>query len=395
MIAPLRPLRALITADRVGGVWSYVLELLSALDEAAELVLAVSGGVPRAQREALERRANVVAVEPLPPQLEWMPDPWADVDAADERLLALERAYAPDVVHLNAYAHGALPLRAPVLVVGHSCVCSWFEAVRGREAPREWDEYRRRVRAGLAGADLVAAPTRAMLAALERHYGPLRAARVLPNARRAALFPPGRKDPLVLAAGRLWDEAKNLEAVGRVAGRLPWPVFFAGPVRSPSDEPGAPGEAWRWERARGTHLLGALPPEVLASWLARASIFVHPARYEPFGLGPLEAALAGAALVLGDIPSLREVWGPDARYVPPGDDDALAAALRDLIERPTLRRELAGRAQERARRYGPERFARGYLDAYRWLIAAAAEQDELARPALAAEVDSSSGGGPR
>ncbi len=31
-----------------------------------------------------------------------------------------------------------------------------------------------------------------------------------------------------------------------------------------------------------------------------------PARYEPFGLSVLEAALSGCALVLGDIPSLRE-----------------------------------------------------------------------------------------
>ena len=34
----------------------------------------------------------------------------------------LERRLRPDVVHLNGYTHGALPWRAPVLVVGHSCV---------------------------------------------------------------------------------------------------------------------------------------------------------------------------------------------------------------------------------------------------------------------------------
>ena len=33
-----------------------------------------------------------------------------------------------------------------------------------------------------------------------------------------------------------------------------------------------------------------------------------PARYEPFGLSILEAALSGCALVLGDLPSLRELW---------------------------------------------------------------------------------------
>ena len=98
----------------------------------------------------------------------------------------------PDVVHLNQFAFGALPFAAPTLLVAHSCVCSWWEAVHGEPAPSGWDDYRDVVRRGLDGADLAVAPTRAMLDALERAHGARPHAVVLPNGRRAAAFPPGR-----------------------------------------------------------------------------------------------------------------------------------------------------------------------------------------------------------
>jgi hypothetical protein len=62
-----------------------------------------------------------------------------------------------------------------------------------------------------------------------------------------------------------------------------------------------------------------------------------PARYEPFGLGPREAGLAGCALALGDLASLHEVWGDAATYA--SDDTALAAALTALLADPPLARE--------------------------------------------------------
>src|SRR6185437_10705304 len=164
---------------------------------------------------------------------------------------------------------------APVLVVGHSCVCSWWEAVRGQSPPHEWDEYVRRVRYGLAAASLVVAPSHAMLGALVRHYGPFPDAEVIPNGRDASRFRPGHKEPLIFAAGRLWDEAKNVGALCRVAGSLPWPAYVAGSTRGPDGADQA---------VEHVHALGVLPPDELAEWLGRASIYAFPARYEPFGL---------------------------------------------------------------------------------------------------------------
>jgi glycogen(starch) synthase len=114
--------------------------------------------------------------------------------------------------------------------------------------------------------------------------------------------------------------------------------------------------------------LGSLDPAVLAAWLARAAIFVLPARYEPFGLAVLEAALARCALVLGDIPSLREIWDASALYVCPNDADESSAALRRLIQDPILRDDFAERAHQRALAFTPKRMAEGYVKLYRELL---------------------------
>jgi len=63
-------------------------------------------------------------------KLEWMEDPWTDVEEAGAWLLELAQRVQPDLVHLNNYVHGALPWSVPVLMVGHSCVLSWWQAQR-------------------------------------------------------------------------------------------------------------------------------------------------------------------------------------------------------------------------------------------------------------------------
>jgi glycogen synthase len=358
-------MRVLMTADTVGGVWTYALELADALAEHdVEVFLATTGAPLSPAQRAQLRESSVARAYAQSLKLEWMEDPWRDVDLAGRWLLEIRDEVEPDVVHLNGYAHGTLPWELPLLVAGHSCVLSWHAAVRGEEAPPTWSRYAAAVAAGLAAADLVVAPTRAMLGELERHYGLSGERRVIPNGRRAAGLR-REKEPFVFTAGRLWDDAKNVAALDRVAPRLPWPVAVAGEL--------PPGR--RPAHARG---LGRLDRSAVDEWLARASVFALPARYEPFGLAALEAGLAGCALVLGDIASLREVWGDAALFVDPDDDDALAAALTLLIEQPARRDELARRAVERARRYTPERMAAAYVKAYQRLAPAGARHAEAA-----------------
>jgi glycosyltransferase involved in cell wall biosynthesis len=328
-------MRILMTADAVGGVWTYARDLADALD--ADVVIATMGPPPPEAPEDV-----VVSTYAL----EWEDDPWEDVDRAGIWLLELEDELRPDVVHLNGYAHGALPWRAPVLVAAHSDVCSGWAAVHGEPAPPRYDRYRAAVTAGLRAADVLVAPTVAVLADLGRNFRLPRRSAVVPNG--SSLTPAScDKEPFVAALGRFHDQAKNLEAIERARGSCPWPIVTAG--------------------AGST--LGRLGRDGVRTLLARASIFASPVRYEPFGLGILEAARSGCALVLGDVPSLRELWERAALFVAPWDDEALAAALRLLAEDDELRTDLATRARQRAARYTVERMAAGYTAVYEELCA--------------------------
>jgi glycosyltransferase involved in cell wall biosynthesis len=98
--------------------------------------------------------------------------------------------------------------------------------------------------------------------------------------------------------------------------------------------------------------------------MAHAAIYAFPALYEPFGLSVLEAALCGCALVLGDVPSLRELWTGMAVFVDPRDPSAVTAAIRRLASDDAARERLAELARARALQMDPDVMAAQYLSAY-------------------------------
>ena len=357
----LFPSRILMTADAVGGVWTYALELARALaSERVKIALAVMGPPPTPAQRAEAGRLTNLTLHEAPFALEWMDDPWVDVDRAGDWLLELAEDFRPEVVHLNGYAHAALPWAAPVVVVAHSCVFSWWSAVRPDAVPPSYKEYRRRVAEGLAAAALVVAPTAAMLAALTEHYGESAAGWVIHNAGDARRFVPGPKKPQILAAGRAWDEAKNLAGLNAVAPQVRWPIHLAGECHHPDG-----GGTARFDHV---HCLGKLDAARMRARLAESAIYALPARYEPFGLSALEAGLSGCALVLGDIPSLREVWGDAAVFVTPGDQAALARNLNALIDDQARWNDLGQRARARALEFTPAKMTARYLEAYRFCL---------------------------
>ncbi len=348
----------LMTADAVGGVWTYCLDLARGLARhGVRVTLAVMGPEPSPRQRDEARLVPGLDLHVGPCRLEWMHEPWSDVDAAGDWLLGLAERVRPDVVHLNGFCHAALPWSVPTMVVGHSDVLSWWQAVKGSPAPMdEWGEYARRVREGLCAAGLVAAPTAAILNELQRLYGPFDNGRVIHNGRNAAEFTVGAKRSIVFSAGRFWDEAKNISALQSVAPKLDWPVYVAGEV----------GE--NRPRTTGVNFLGRLCPSAIGAWMGRASIYALPAKYEPFGLSILEAALSGCALVVGDIPTLRELWDGAAVFVDPNRPEELFAAIDGLTRDDRRRHEMAHLATERAKEYSVAAMACGTLFAYQDLV---------------------------
>jgi glycogen(starch) synthase len=352
-------MKVLMSVDCLGGVWNFALELAAALPEVS-YVLAVQGRAPSlAQREQAGRLGNVT-LESRECLLEWMQGCERDLAMTGEWLLELGNRYSPDLVHLNDYAHATLPWTQPVLVVAHSCVVSWWRAVHGTSPPAEWDRYRARVGAAIERADTVVAPTQSFLREISAIYAAPRRGYTVYNARarRAARHLQSARDPCVLAAGRLWDEAKNLKALDEAAAGLDEKVFVAGELRSPEGQQAA---------CEVAQPLGPLSASELAEWMERAMVFAAPALYEPFGLAPLEAALRGCALVLGDIATLRELWGGAAVFVDPRDAAALRAQLRLILADERRRTDLAARALRRAQLFSPARMATGYRGVYREL----------------------------
>jgi glycogen synthase len=352
----MTPRRVLMTTDAVGGVWTYSLELARGLSDAGVEVMLVVVGPPPSETQ----RAEAIAVSGLillvpGLSLEWQ-DRAGPLDLpARQRLLRLARAFEPDLIHCNGFREAAVGFQPPVVLTAHSCVATWWRACRGGEMPPEWSAYADGLRAGLAAASVVVAPSEAFLGDFAAAWGPSAHSRAIHNGLDIERGHATRRQPIVLAAGRLWDEAKNVAAIAAVAPELPWPVRLAG-EGSPNGAGSVPPS-------------GRLERDELLTAMGEAAIFVAPARYEPFGLAVLEAAQSGCALVLGDIPSLRELWGDAARFVPPSDPQALHGTLLELIADPTALGRAQAVARQRSRHFSRRRMVGRYLELYGEVLA--------------------------
>jgi glycosyltransferase involved in cell wall biosynthesis len=197
-----------------------------------------------------------------------------------------------------------------------------------------------RIRVILPGVPGFAAPRTATREPLVLYVGSLFNRRRLPDLiaafAQASHDVPGAR-LVIVGADRTWPR-QNLEAVAvghRVASRV--------------------------------ELRSYVPDGELARLYARASVFAFLSEYEGFGMTPLEALAAGVPVVVLDTPVAREVYGPAAEYVRPGDIDGTAAALRRYLTSPLPVKQLA---------HAPSVLAR-----YSWDRAAAETLEEIERVA--------------
>lgn len=350
-------MKILMTTDTVGGVWVYSLELCRALERyGVEVHLAAMGSWPSpAQQVAVEKMPNVLLYK-SDFRLEWMKDPWQDVEQSRKWINSIYHTIQPDIVHLNNYAHVENDWTAPVVTVFHSCVQTWWQAVKGKAAPNNWDKYTRTVKESLEASDVVVGPTRAILEKAKNIHQFSSESKVIHNGRRSFSSEEKPKEEFVLCMGRMWDEAKNLPLLSKIAAKLPWPVYVAGERVNP--------DTGKQCTAENVKFLGKLSPEEVQKWMQRASVFVSPTRYEPFGLAILEAAHNGCALVLSELDTLKELWQEAALFFDPEDEkDAEKMALL-LLDNPLFLKELSVRAKERAADFSAEKMGAAYFDLY-------------------------------
>lgn len=346
-------MKALVTTDNIGGVWTFTLELTKGLKKhGVEVILAVIGEPLTSEQKA---ELSGISYRHFKAKQEWMEDPWEDVYASGKWLMWLTELENPDVVHLNSYTLGCLEWNIPVVVTLHSCVLSWWEAVKNEQAPASWNKYREHVKAGMQSADIVTAPSKSMLCAAENYYGPFRNKKVIYNGRNHKLFNRSNKQKLVFSMGRLWDEAKNINLLVEAAVKLNYPLYIAGEMH--------PYESIML--TSNVHFLGRLNQQQVSEWLAKAWIYALPAKYEPFGYSFLEAALSGCVLVGGKISSLKEIWNDNMLYADTDGAEELAILLNELFSDDEKLNVYAEKAYENAIvNYSAESMTKNYFNIY-------------------------------
>lgn len=351
-------MRVLMTIDAVGGVWRYAMDLAAGLRAKGVSTAFLGFGPPPSSR--LRGEAEALGA------LDWTEAPLDWLVAHEEALAPVPRViersarrHGADLLHLNLPSQAAaLQAEVPVLAVSHSCVATWFRAVRGSPLPPDWAWQGRITARGLRRSNIVVAPSRSHADALVAAYGALTSLQVVHNmtAPREAAKGDG---PFAVAAGRWWDEGKGGATLDAAAEHARWPVRMLGALRSSNGQSFVPRHA-AWT--------GEVPHGEAVALMNRAGAFVSPSLYEPFGLAVAEAAELGLPLVLSDIPTFRELWDGAALFFAPRDPYALAHHLDTLAANPALRASLGAAARRRAARFTPLAQADAMLALYGSLL---------------------------
>ena len=357
--------------DVPGGVQVHVRELSAHLRERGHEVRILAPGRPSGKRDdawivgrAIPVRGNgSVARISFGPQV-------ATVVA---RALREER---PDVIHVHeplvpsVSMHAVLNANAPVVATFHSNVgrervsSIWFKLAAPMVRP-VWNRLARRIAVSDAARHSVTS---------RMGDGELL---IVPNGVDVARFA-GAK-PAVLPGGR------HLLFVGRLEERKGFPVAVAAFARlaerypdlrllvvGDGSERDAVDDLAPAVRAR-VEMLGRVDDDRLAGYLRAATLYLGPATGgESFGIVLAEAMAAGLPIVASDIAGYRDVArnGREAVLVPPGDPDALVAAVGRVLDDPALARSLGGSGALRATDFAWDTVADRLVDVYRQVLSA-------------------------
>ena len=350
-------LALLLVSDGQGGVWRGSLELAAALgDQNVDVHFAIPAPTSAEQRAAIARAGARGAA-------------W---DGRPESLPRLARALDADLVHLPSPALAAgVELPVPVIATLHGCPAVRWASLGDGPPPAHVAEEATRIRAGIERLDLLVTPTAAFAAAAARIHGLAAAPAAVHHGRAWRESPSAAPHDFAFASSLVWDETRDLATLERAAARLAVPFYAAGRI----DEEAA-------ARLEHVHPLGLLDHEELDRRLGARPVFISAARYEPFGMTVLEAAMAGCPLILSDIPTYRELWDGVASFAAPGDDAAFARAIGELVGDDFARAARGRAARERATRYTSNATASRMAALYRRLATARPMPDPEPGPEL-------------
>ena len=197
--------------------------------------LAVCGPRPDASQEAECRSLRNVSLAWTGLPLDWMAADAAAVGDVAGALVAIAHEWGADLLHLNIPSQAAgLPDGIPVVVTSHSCLPTWWRAVKRSDLPQDWRWQQELTAQGMRRADVVMVPTASHGKAIVGTYGALGNLHVVSNATSLPEPACAAKKPFVFSAGRWWDEGKNVATVEAVATLMRWPLRLAGGLAGPN-----------------------------------------------------------------------------------------------------------------------------------------------------------------
>jgi len=344
----------LATSLHGGGPVEHALTLAGALTTAGVEVEASCGDTDLAERFAaagatphvlpLERTADPAGAR----QLARLARGVDVIHAQDRRTGLLTRVWRPDGTPRVYTVHGLPDPYLPIPAnVGRRPGLRNQLAYRGLDA---WLARR---------SDTLVVASRALAAQLHRRLGfPAGRMEVIPNGVKPV---PASAGGEVVASISMLEPVKGLDTFVRAAALL-------GDAGGARFEIAGSGSAAAELRGLATRLGApvAFPGHVPApAMLPRLRAFVLTSWFENCPMALLEAMMAGVPAVVTDVGGVPELVADTALVVPPGDPDALADALRRLLESPDLAADLGARARARAlASFTAERNARSLIDLY-------------------------------
>jgi glycosyltransferase involved in cell wall biosynthesis len=340
------------------GIGNYLRGSLAGLVEAA----AADGGhevVAFAPTSARGLRAIPAALAGIPVELRLRPFPWSHrVRMAWSRrgTPPVERFLGPvDVLHFSDWMYP--PQRAGVRATTiHDLVPLRFPEWT---TPRTREMHGEKYANAAATCDVVFANSAYTAADVVERLGiPAERVRVAPPGLGEGFAPEGEKAdlgrPYVLALGT-FEPRKNLARLVDAWRLLDGELGLALAGGEGWGEGGAPADP-------GIRRLGYVPDADVPRYLRGAAAFAYPSLFEGFGMPVVEAMACGTPVVASAHPSLDEACGDAAVRVDPLDPEAIAAGIREAVDR---REELVPRGLVHASRFTWRAVGDTFLAGYR------------------------------
>lgn len=109
---------------------------------------------------------------------------------------------------------------------------------------------------------------------------------------------------------------------------------------------------------------GYVEEEDKPALISGASVYCFPSLYEGFGLPALEAMACGTPVVASDTSSIPEVTGEAAILVDPRDEQAWMEAIRNVLTKKKVAKEMKRKGLIQAKKFSWEEAARATLKVY-------------------------------